>query len=222
MAIGFRIGAARPRVDTALVARFAKIPVACVSDSMHRLTAGGARIRPMGASRMAGPAFVVKTAPGDNLMVHKAIAMAEPGDIVVCDAGGDLTNAIIGDRMLTVAHAKGLAGIIINGAVRDADTLKGHEFPVFAAGITHRGPYKNGPGEINYPIAIDGMVIESGDLIVADDDGFLCIPIRDAAEVCDAAERKFAHETSTPPGAYGGDAKSDDYLRKLGCGFPDE
>jgi regulator of RNase E activity RraA len=168
---------------------------------------------------MCGPAFVVKTAPGDNLMVHKALSLAKPGDIIVVDAGGDLTNAIIGERMVTVAHERKLAGMIINGAIRDADTLKHHTMPVFAAGITHRGPYKNGPGEINFPIAIDGMVIESGDIIIADDDGFVCVPIRDAAAVCTAAEKKFEHETNTPPGS---DGKSDDVLRALGCEFPED
>lgn len=219
MAVGFRIGADRPTTDGALIDRFARIPVACISDSMRRLVAGGARIRPIGKAKMTGPAFVVKTAPGDNLMVHKAIALAKAGDILVVDAGGDLTNAIIGERMVTVAHEKGLAGFIINGAIRDADTLRTYDFPVFAAGVTHRGPYKNGPGEINYPIAIDGMVIESGDVIAADDDGFVCIPIRDAAEVCAAAEDKFAQETNNAPTLEGGD-KADDKLRALGCEFP--
>lgn len=219
MPIGFRIGSDRPRADQALISRFAKVPVACISDSMHRLVAGGARIRPIGKAKIAGPAFVVKTAPGDNLMVHKAIAMAQAGDVLVVDAGGDLTNAIAGERMVAVAHAKGLAGMIINGAIRDADELSRHEFPVMAAGVTHRGPYKNGPGEINYPIAIDGMVIESGDVIVADEDGFVCIPIRDAAAVCVAAEKKFEHENTTPPGS---DGKSDEVLRALGCEFPED
>ncbi|MFP9139180.1 RraA family protein [Devosia sp. XGJD_8] len=219
MPIGFRIAAERIRADQALIERFAKVPVACISDSMRRLVAGGARLRPIGAAKMCGPAFVVKTAPGDNLMVHKALSLAKPGDIIVVDAGGDLTNAIIGERMVTVAHERKLAGMIINGAIRDADTLKHHTMPVFAAGITHRGPYKNGPGEINFPIAIDGMVIESGDIIIADDDGFVCVPIRDAAAVCTAAEKKFEHETNTPPGS---DGKSDDVLRALGCEFPED
>lgn len=220
MPVGLRIGADRTTVSPALVERFAAIPVACISDSMRRMTAGGATLRPIGKAKMAGPAITVKTAPGDNLMVHKAISMAQPGWVLVVDAGGDVTNAIIGERMVEVAADRGLAGIIINGAIRDADTLRQHALPVFAAGITHRGPYKNGPGEINYPIAIDGMVIEPGDLIVADDDGFVCVGIRDADEVVVAAEKKFASETNVSPV---GEARTwiDETLKRLGCEFPE-
>ncbi|MFB9950499.1 RraA family protein [Rhizobium puerariae] len=199
MTPGFRVGASRPSVNLELVARYQNIPVACISDSIHRLSAGGSRLRPMGTSRMVGPAFVVRTAPGDNLMVHKALDIAPAGAVLVVDAGGDLTNAILGERMVRIAAARGLAGIIVNGAIRDYDILRIHPLPVFAAGVTHRGPYKNGPGEINYPIALDGMVIESGDLIAADEDGIVCIAYRDADEVCEAAERKARHEAENAP-----------------------
>ena len=141
------------------------------------MTAGGARLRPMhGGGAMAGPALTVKTRPGDNLMVHKALDLAEPGDVIVVDAGGDLTNAIIGEIMSTYAERAGVAGIVINGAIRDADSIRAGAFPVYAAGVTHRGPYKDGPGEINVPVAIDGMVIEPGDLVLGDGDGILCVP----------------------------------------------
>jgi RraA family protein len=175
--IGFRILARRRKVDERVVAQFRGIPVANVSDSMSRMTAGGARLRPMhGGGVMAGPAFTVKTRPGDNLMVHKALDLAEPGDVIVVDAGGDLTNAIIGEIMSTYAKARGVAGIVINGAVRDAEAIRAGTFPVFAAGVTHRGPYKDGPGEINVPVAFDGMVVEPGDLVLGDGDGLLCVP----------------------------------------------
>ena len=98
------------------------------------------------------------------------------------DAGGDLTNSIIGEMMLAYASTKRLGGVVINGAVRDLGSIRKGSFPVFAAGVTHRGPYKDGPGEINVPIAIDGMVIEPGDLMLGDDDGLLCVPIDAAAE----------------------------------------
>jgi RraA family protein len=175
--IGFRILERKRKVGEHVVRQFRGIPVANVSDSMSRLTAGGARLRPMhGGGAMAGPAFTVKTRPGDNLMVHKALDLAAPGDVIVVDAGGDLTNAIIGEIMSTYAKARGVAGIVINGAIRDADAIRGGTFPVFAAGVTHRGPYKDGPGEINVAVAIDGMVIEPGDLVLGDGDGLLCVP----------------------------------------------
>ena len=175
--IGFRILPRTRRVEARVVEQFRRIPVANVSDSMSRLTAGGARLRPMHAGgAMAGPAFTVKTRPGDNLMVHKALDLAEPGDVIVVDAGGDLTNAIVGEIMSTYAKARGIAGLVIDGAIRDADAIRGASFPVFAAGVTHRGPYKDGPGEINVPVALDGMVIAPGDLVLGDGDGLLCVP----------------------------------------------
>ncbi len=195
MSVGFRILKRQRKVATEVVERFARLPVANVSDSMSRMTGGGARLRPMHRARgLAGPAFTVKVPPGDNLMVHKAIALAEPGDIIVVDAGGDLTNAITGEMMLMQMIKRGVAGLIINGAIRDAGYIRNQDFPVFAAGVTHRGPYKNGPGEINVPIAIDGMVIEPGDLIIGDDDGLLCVPFNQTDAVFKAATAKFETE----------------------------
>ncbi|MGE0797633.1 MAG: RraA family protein [Lautropia sp.] len=195
MSIGFRILRRRRAVPSELVDRFRTLPVANVSDSMWRITAGGPRLRPYyGGATMAGPAFTVKTRPGDNLMVHKALDLASPGDIVVVDAGGDLTNAIIGEIMSAHAEKRGLGGIVINGSIRDSTTLAAGTFPVFAAGVTHRGPYKDGPGEINVPIAIDGMVIEPGDLIVGDGDGLLCVPFDQVESVLQATEKKFQAE----------------------------
>jgi regulator of RNase E activity RraA len=195
MPVGFRILKREKKIDAGVVERFARLPVANVSDSMSRLTAGGARLRPMhGGGGMAGPALTVKAAPGDNLMLHKAIALAEPGDVIVVDAGGDLTNALMGEMMLMQITKKKVAGVVINGAIRDAAFIRRQKLPVFAAGVTHRGPYKNGPGEINVPIAIDGMVIEPGDLVIGDDDGVLCVPIDQAETVFKAAQAKFDAE----------------------------
>lgn len=189
--IGFQICKRERKVDTATVVKFRAIPVANISDSMSRMTAGGARLRPMHAGgALVGPAFTVKTRPGDNLMIHKALDMAEAGDVVVVDGGGDLTNALIGELMVAHAQTRGIAGMVLNGAIRDYDSLRTGAFPVYAAGITHRGPYKDGPGEINVAVAIDGMVIEPGDLIVGDGDGLLCIPFAQAEEVYKAAKAK--------------------------------
>jgi regulator of RNase E activity RraA len=221
MSVGFRILKRQRKVATEVVERFARLPVANVSDSMSRMTAAGARLRPMHqAGGMAGAALTVKTRPGDNLMIHKAIAIAEPGDVIVVDAGGDLTNALIGEMMLTRIVKSGLAGIIIDGAVRDAGFIRGQKFPVYAAGITHRGPYKNGPGEINVPIAIDGMVIEPGDLIIGDDDGLLCVPFDDVDEVLKAATAKYEAEQKQIANINAGTHDStwvDKALRELNC-----
>ena len=219
--IGFRIMRRARKVDASVVTQFRQIPVANVSDSMYRMSAGGARLRPMyQGERMAGPAFTVRTRPGDNLMVHKALDLAEAGDVLVVDAGGDLTNAIVGEIMSSYARARGLAGIVINGAIRDADSLRAGTFPVFAAGVTHRGPYKDGPGEINVPIAIDGMVIEPGDLVLGDGDGLLCIPYEAIAAVHALASEKQKVEDREIRAAANATLDRgwvDVRLRQLGC-----
>ncbi|MBE9605645.1 RraA family protein [Acetobacteraceae bacterium H6797] len=195
MTIGFRILPRKRQVDAATVEAFRGLPVANVSDSMWRMTAGGAALQMMHRSGpMSGPALTVKTRPGDNLMVHKALDLAAPGDVVVVDAGGDLTNAIIGELMLAHARKRGLGGIVIYGAIRDSAAIAEQDFPVFAAGVTHRGPYKDGPGEINVPIAIEGMVIEPGDLVIGDEDGLLCVPFDQTASVLKATQAKNAAE----------------------------
>ena len=193
--IGFQICKRTRKVSPDIVAKFRELPVANISDSMSRMTAAGAKLRPIHAGGvLAGPAFTVKTRPGDNLMVHKALDIAEPGDIVVVDGGGDLTNSLIGEMMTAHAQQRGIAGIVIYGAIRDYDTLHAGNYPVFAAGVTHRGPYKDGPGEINVPVAIDGMVIAPGDLVVGDGDGLVCVPYEQTAEVLKATEAKHAAE----------------------------
>ena len=195
MTVGFRILPRSRKVGAEAVARFRTLPVANVSDVMARMTAGRPAAAPDAWGRRPGrPGATVKTRPGDNLMIHKAIDMAEPGDVIVVDGGGDLTNALIGELMLARWSERGLAGIVLNGAIRDSAAIRARRFPVFAAGVTHRGPYKDGPGEINVPIAIDGMVIEPGDLILGDDDGLLCVPFDAVEAVHAAATQKAAAE----------------------------
>lgn len=131
---------------------------------LHDAHVGGRRApSPHAQGRyLAGPALTVKTRPGDNLMIHKALTMAQPGDVIVVDAGGDLTNSLFGEIMVATAVRIGVAGVVLNGAVRDCEEIGEGTLPLYAAGVTHRGPYKDGPGEINVPIAIDGMVIHPG------------------------------------------------------------
>ena len=195
MTIGFRILERKKKVTLDIAKEFLTLPVANVSDSMWRLTAGGSRLRPMHKSgQMAGPALTVKSRPGDNLMLHKAIDMAEPGDIIVCDAGGDLTNSLMGELMLAHAIKRGVGGFVLDGAVRDVEAFLEVNLPVFAAGVSHRGPYKDGPGEINVSVAIDGMVIEPGDLVIGDWDGVLSIPLDDVESILKKTNEKQAAE----------------------------
>lgn len=218
---GFQIHARTRAVAPDLAERFRRIPVANISDCMSRMTAGGPRLRPMhGGAVMAGPALTVRTRPGDNLLVHKALDLAKPGDVIVVDAGGDLTNAIIGEIMTSYARSRGVAGIVINGAIRDCGAIRQGDFPVYAAGVTHRGPYKDGPGEINGIIALDGMTIAPGDLILGDDDGVLAIPFDQAETLYQAAQAKHEIEERMLADIAAGTLDTswiDARLRQLGC-----
>jgi regulator of RNase E activity RraA len=198
MQTGFQVLKRRSAVNSDWTERFAAIPVANISDSMSRMTASGHRLRPLHAGGvLCGPAVTVRTCPGDNLMTHMALNLAVEGDVIVVDAQGDLTNAIIGERMIAYCVAKRFAGIVIHGAVRDFGWIRTHGFPVYACGITHRGPYKNGPGEINVPISLGGMVVMPGDLMVGDDDGLVCVPQANVADIYARAAAKFKQESET-------------------------
>lgn len=196
--IGLSINQRTQCVSAETVQAFRGIPVANISDCMSRMTGAGASLRPYHAKgQLVGPAVTVKTRPGDNLMIHKAIQMLVPGDVLVVDAGGDLTNALIGELMVAIAAKRGAAGIVINGAIRDVDSIGAGSFPVYAAGVTHRGPYKDGPGEINVTISLGGMVINPGDLIVGDADGLLCIPYAETVGLLIEANKKNEAEKVT-------------------------
>jgi regulator of RNase E activity RraA len=204
-----------------MVEKFRGLPVANVSDCMSRMTASGARLRPMHRSgALAGPALTVKSRPGDNLMLHKALDMAEPGDVIVVDAGGELTNSLFGELMLAYAVKRGVAGLVIDGAIRDAEALHQRNLPVFAAGVTHRGPYKDGPGEIGFPIAIDGMLIEPGDLILGDWDGLVAVPFAEVETVYAASKAKHEAEIRQMAAIEAGTNDRswvDQALKRLGC-----
>jgi regulator of RNase E activity RraA len=219
--VGLQILQRKRAVAPHLVQAFHDIPVANVSDCMTRMTAAGPRLRPMHkGGRLGGPALTVKSRPGDNLMIHKALDMAQPGDVIVVDAGGDLTNSLFGEIMVSYAITRKIAGVVLNGAVRDADFIAAGSFPVYAAGVTHRGPYKDGPGEINVPIAIDGMVIRPGDLVLGDADGLLCVPYDDVEQVLAASREKVALEKVTLANIAAGThdtAWVDARLKAIGC-----
>ena len=226
MTIGFRILNRERTASKELVAEFAKLPVANVSDSMSRITAAGPTLRPMHTSGgMAGVALTVKARPGDNLMLHKAIDMAVPGDVIVVDAGGDLANALMGELMLAYAIKKGVVGFVLNGAIRDLDNFRETNLPTYAAGVTHRGPYKDGPGEINVPIAIDGMVIHPGDIMIGDSDGVLCVPIEGAEDILKSTQAKSAAEIKQMAAIEAGTNDRtwvDRALKERGCVLPDD
>lgn len=221
---GFRILPPAPPPSQQVLDRLKKLPTANLSDNMgrHQGACAGLRPRHRGA-KMVGPAFTVKAPPGDNLMVHKAIDMAAPGDVIVVDAGGGLDHAIIGEIMSSLAARRGIAGLVIDGAIRDRDEIAASDFPVYARGVTHRGPYKDGPGEINVPVSIGGMVVHPGDYVVGDGDGVLAIPRDVVEEVVRAAEAQNAKEQTTLKAIADGTVDRkwvDEALRQKGCRLP--
>ena len=221
VAAGFRVLDGHVRSDRSLVEAFAQIPSAIISDNLNRMVAAGPSVRPMHkGGTLAGTALTVKTRPGDNLMIHKAADIAQPGDVIVVDAGGDLTNALIGELIISHARSRGVVGFVVNGAVRDMDVIAVDDYPVYGAGVSHRGPYKDGPGEVNVPIALDGMVIAPGDIIIGDLDGVVCIPREEAESVLAASraqQEKEAGIQAAIAGAGWDRAWVDEILKAKGC-----
>ncbi|MCJ8139885.1 RraA family protein [Falsirhodobacter halotolerans] len=191
---GFRIFTRLNRPDPALVDGFRGLPVANIGDTMNRASLLDARLRRISRVDMAGPAFTVKSRAGDNLMLHKALDMAAPGDVIVFDGHGDLTTAITGELMMQTAIERRLGGIVIDGAIRDLATLRDLPLSIYAAGVTPAGPYKDGPGEINVPVTVGGVVIHPGDIIVGDEDGLVAIPPADARDILTMTRAKQAAE----------------------------
>ena len=186
-----------PQADAALIAALREIPVALLSDSLHR-DKGSVGLRPFHRpSALAGTAVTVRTRGGDNLAVLRAFDFCRPGDVMVVDAGGDVSNAVIGGIISFYAASAGLAGMIIDGAIRDIAEIGERTFPVYARGVTHRGPYKDGPGAINVPVCVGGMTVSPGDIVVGDQDGLLAFPQASAAFLIEKALAQRAKEEAT-------------------------
>ena len=147
--------------------------------------------------RLVGVAFTVRTRPGDNLAIHRALELVGPGDVIVVDGGGDETRALVGEIMKNIAEYRGAAGYVIDGAIRDVASFAASDFPCFARTAIHRGPYKSGPGEINVPVSIGGSVISPGDIVVGDEDGVVSFPAAIAATVLEAVRAQIAREEDT-------------------------
>jgi RraA family protein len=169
---GLRIKREIGRPCECLVRRFTEFETPDISDLMNRLYTMSAEIKNLvNDEPICGPACTVKVYPGDNLMVHKALDIAQPGDIVVVDAGGSAMNGIIGDLIATKAKHRGIAGFVIDGLIRDLPGIQECGMPVYARGITPIGPLHRGPGEINYAVSCGGIVVNPGDIVIGDRNG---------------------------------------------------
>lgn len=194
--IGNRIFLNITRPDKELVEQFRDLPSSNVGDMMNRLYCMREYIRQQNAKpiNMLGTAFTVKVPDGDNAFVHRAMDLAKPGDILVIDGNGCTTRSLMGEIMFTYAQNCGLAGIVVDGAIRDHDALADLNIPVYSKAITPQGPYKNGPGEINVPVSCGGQVVFPGDILIGDPDGICVVRPAEAHKILDAVHKKFDSE----------------------------
>lgn len=180
-----------------LVARVADLPVANIGDAMERLNVVDGSIRPVWrGAKLAGPAFTIEVAGGDNAGIHDALQHLSAGDVLVVNGHGVTNRALLGELISERLKKIGVAGVVVDGAIRDARDIEEMGFAVFSSGISPAGPYKNGPFRLNIPVAIGGVVVAPGDIVVGDDDGVAVIPAADAERIAAAAEAKHASETA--------------------------
>lgn len=196
--------------DREVMMQFKTIPASNTCDVMGRNAAMNPRIRLMSSPKdqmMVGPALTVKTRAGDNLALHAALNMAQEGDVIVVSNEGDTTRALIGEVMMAyLRYTKKVAGIVIDGPIRDIDEIGQWDFPVYATGTTPGGPYKEGPGEINVPISCGEISVNPGDIILADPDGVIVIPRKDAPQILEDAKKFQAADESKLEAAKNGTA----------------
>jgi RraA family protein len=182
------------RTKKEYVEAFRGIPVANIADNMGRISCIDTGIMPYTKIPLLGVAITVKVAPNDNLVFHKALDIAEPGDVIVVDGEGSMAHSVCGDIMYSYAKKRGIAGFVVDGCVRDIDSLQSLQFPVYARGVQPKGPYKNGPGEVNVPIDCGGVVVNPGDIVYGDSDGVVVIREADAPELIELARKHVASE----------------------------
>jgi regulator of RNase E activity RraA len=183
------------RVPADIVAKASQFAASILADVAGRRGTMDGRIAPVSpALRMAGPAFTLEVRPGDNLMIHAAMSMARPGDVLVVDGKADRTCALMGAIMISACRKMGFGGAVLDAAVRDTEELRELGFPVFAVGANPNGPTKFVPGRINWPVSCGGISVQPGDLVVGDADGVVVIEREKAASLLDAAAKKVDDE----------------------------
>jgi len=193
MPVGKRIFLQRKTASKEVMSQLGKIPAANIADVMERSCAMNPRIKLVSSPKnsiMVGPALTVKVRPGDNLSLHAAMNIAQEGDVIVVSNEGDDTRALMGEIMMTYLYNyKKVAGVILDGPIRDIEEIGKWDFHVYATGTTPGGPYKEGPGEVNVPISCGEISVNPGDVIVADPDGIIVIPRNDAEVVLADAKK---------------------------------
>lgn len=181
-------------ISEGIASELRNIVVSHLSDNLQRLSGFVGLKRIHRSKKLVGTAVTIKARPGDNLLIYKALMLMQPGHVLVVDGGGEVTNALVGELIMMYAQQRGCVGFILDAAVRDTAAFFDADFPCYARGVSHRGPYKNGPGQINVPVTIGGQVVNPGDVIVGDEDGVVSFPQRDAELLIEAAHKTYAHE----------------------------
>ena len=183
------------RTEPGVVDRCRQLPVAALADALGRTGVMTSSLRLLvPGSRLAGPALTVRCYPGDNLMVHYGVAIAQPGDVLIVDGAGYTEGALWGGLLGRSARQRRLAGAVIDGAARDVEELRELGLPLYARAVTPRGVFKTLPGVAGVPVSCGGVVVHPGDLIVGDSSGVVVLPRAQAVEVVAQAERLVARE----------------------------
>lgn len=186
-----------PQPAEDLLARYRALSCSLVSDVFGRYagTVGLGLVSGLSPGEVVvGAACTVRTRTGDNLVVHQALDLIRAGEILVVAAGGATDRAILGGLMGHYATTRGVAALVVDGAVRDRSDLERLAPPVFARGLNHLGPYKDGPGELRGPVSLGGLAVADGDIVLGDEDGIAVVPRSRAEEVLELAEAKAAAE----------------------------
>ncbi len=194
---GWRRYPSAPQADAKLLEALLALPVALLSDNMARLNGSYGLLPYHKIKPLVGTAVTVRARAGDNLVIHRSFDFCRPGDVLVIDGGGDLSQSLLGEIMASYARSIGIAGLVVDGAIRDVAAFRADDFPCYARGVTHKGPYKNGPGEINVPVEVGGMPVSPGDIIVGDEDGLVAIPQADAAGIIALAQAQARKEAES-------------------------
>ncbi|MDA1080297.1 MAG: RraA family protein [Gemmatimonadetes bacterium] len=194
--LGFRILTAPERLDKELLAQFRGLAASNVADALGRFGFMDPGIRSRTKLHLCGVALTVNARPADNLMVHKALQIAEVGDVIVVSTGGNTTNAVFGELMCRTAVGARLAGIVVDGAIRDVGGVAELGFPAFSRTVSPGACDKDGPGEINVPVSCGGVVVMPGDIIVGDEDGVAVVPRAHAAVVLEEVHALVAREAN--------------------------
>ena len=226
---GYAVNEREVTPDPELVAALRGVSTTIVSDCLGSCT-GAVGLEPFhgdASLALCGVALTVRVRPGDNLMIHKALTLARPGDVIVVDGSGELSHALAGGLMRLAALARGVAGFVLDGAIRDVAAWAEGELPIFARGHSHRRPSKDGPGEINVPIACAGLAVAPGDLVLGDADGVIAVSPGRLPQLLEDARAKLALEdeqqrhhvaSRTDPSLLArDDERADAMLRAKGC-----